>query len=121
MELTRSEWTVLPIRTWRPCQSSAVLPGSPQTEKYAPGGLTGTRGTSPWASKSSLICSDDQASSVRAATATSSPAIGEDRKSTRLNSSHVAISYAVFCLKKKKKKESNTQTEIKYTHTTRIR
>src|SRR5439155_27377818 len=30
-----------------------------------------------------------------------------DRKSTRLNSSHVAISYAVFCLKKKKRK--NTQ------------
>src|SRR5690606_41785263 len=27
---------------------------------------------------------------------------GEDRKSTRLNSSHVKISYAVFCLKKKK-------------------
>src|SRR5690625_6721369 len=30
--------------------------------------------------------------------------VGEDRKSTRLNSSHVAISYAVFCLKKKTKK-----------------
>src|SRR5215475_15209130 len=29
---------------------------------------------------------------------------GPDRKSTRLNSSHVKISYAVFCLKKKKKK-----------------
>src|SRR5690606_40704603 len=29
---------------------------------------------------------------------------GRDRKSTRLNSSHVKISYAVFCLKKKKKK-----------------
>src|SRR5256885_2628349 len=28
---------------------------------------------------------------------------GEDRKSTRLNSSHLVISYAVFCLKKKKK------------------
>src|SRR5438874_2874983 len=28
----------------------------------------------------------------------------EDRKSTRLNSSHVEISYAVFCLKKKKKR-----------------
>src|SRR3712207_8631186 len=28
---------------------------------------------------------------------------GEDRKSTRLNSSHANISYAVFCLKKKKK------------------
>src|SRR5437868_13026028 len=30
-----------------------------------------------------------------------------DRKSTRLNSSHVSISYAVFCLKKKKKKIKN--------------
>src|SRR3989442_5361096 len=30
-------------------------------------------------------------------------ASGRDRKSTRLNSSHVRISYAVFCLKKKKK------------------
>src|SRR3989442_4881816 len=31
------------------------------------------------------------------------PVQGVDRKSTRLNSSHVRISYAVFCLKKKKK------------------
>src|SRR5947199_9501532 len=31
-------------------------------------------------------------------------AAGADRKSTRLNSSHLGISYAVFCLKKKKKK-----------------
>src|SRR2546427_3826240 len=30
-----------------------------------------------------------------------------DRKSTRLNSSHSQISYAVFCLKKKKKKKKN--------------
>src|SRR5205814_3927834 len=30
------------------------------------------------------------------------PSISEDRKSTRLNSSHLGISYAVFCLKKKK-------------------
>src|SRR5690349_1544447 len=32
-----------------------------------------------------------------------------DRKSTRLNSSHVEISYAVFCLKKKKKKKKTTK------------
>src|SRR2546426_1817485 len=31
-------------------------------------------------------------------------AVSADRKSTRLNSSHLVISYAVFCLKKKKKK-----------------
>src|SRR5438132_10285394 len=34
-----------------------------------------------------------------------------DRKSTRLNSSHTVISYAVFCLKKKKKKEPKTRTK----------
>src|SRR5256885_7594241 len=33
----------------------------------------------------------------------SGPRAGADRKSTRLNSSHLVISYAVFCLKKKKK------------------
>src|SRR5262245_55804689 len=36
-----------------------------------------------------------------------------DRKSTRLNSSHLGISYAVFCLKKKKKTQTNTQRQIK--------
>src|SRR2546426_4471154 len=34
-----------------------------------------------------------------------------DRKSTRLNSSHLVISYAVFCLKKKKKKKTSTLTQ----------
>src|SRR5262245_62547617 len=34
-----------------------------------------------------------------------------DRKSTRLNSSHLGISYAVFCLKKKKKKREDTSQE----------
>src|SRR5436853_2601757 len=33
-----------------------------------------------------------------------------DRKSTRLNSSHLGISYAVFCLKKKKKNKDENQT-----------
>src|SRR5207253_7735821 len=60
--------------------------------------------------------SDPQAlAGVAAAVAVCVPLVGighegtivqerRDRKSTRLNSSHVAISYAVFCLKKKKKK-----------------
>src|SRR5690242_21179367 len=34
-----------------------------------------------------------------------------DRKSTRLNSSHMSISYAVFCLKKKKKKKTKKQQQ----------
>src|SRR5690242_21599309 len=47
-----------------------------------------------------------------------------DRKSTRLNSSHMSISYAVFCLKKKKKQQkdghnnhhTNTRINVKHTH-----
>src|SRR5436190_12715695 len=36
---------------------------------------------------------------------------GADRKSTRLNSSHTVISYAVFCLKKKKTKERSRSSQ----------
>src|SRR3712207_7250675 len=39
-------------------------------------------------------------------------AVATDRKSTRLNSSHANISYAVFCLKKKKKKHN----EVNHSH-----
>src|SRR2546426_5551863 len=35
-----------------------------------------------------------------------------DRKSTRLNSSHLVISYAVFCLKKKKKKKNMAEAPL---------
>src|SRR5256885_8131401 len=45
----------------------------------------------------------------------------EDRKSTRLNSSHLVISYAVFCLKKKKNKHTTATPGRKYnTHRQRI-
>src|SRR2546430_11840915 len=40
----------------------------------------------------------------------------EDRKSTRLNSSHSQISYAVFCLKKKKKKKHQPHYNTVSTH-----
>src|SRR5690625_5692119 len=43
------------------------------------------------------------------------PPRSPDRKSTRLNSSHVAISYAVFCLKKKKKKGKIIKRDIEST------
>src|SRR5438477_5583530 len=38
----------------------------------------------------------------------------EDRKSTRLNSSHMSISYAVFCLKKKKKNDEGLKNTTIY-------
>src|SRR5438034_2832811 len=48
-----------------------------------------------------------------------SPVGKEDRKSTRLNSSHTVISYAVFCLKKKK--ENNIKTNQKRSTNNSIR
>src|SRR2546422_3055434 len=44
------------------------------------------------------------------------PSFERDRKSTRLNSSHGYISYAVFCLKKKKKYEEPFVTPRSFTH-----
>src|SRR5690349_22452870 len=44
--------------------------------------------------------------------ATTAVIVWLDRKSTRLNSSHVEISYAVFCLKKKKKKKNSNCRRI---------
>src|SRR5438309_5316462 len=40
------------------------------------------------------------------------PQLAVDRKSTRLNSSHSSISYAVFCLKKKKKKKTHINKSL---------
>src|SRR6266496_4065631 len=44
---------------------------------------------------------------------TNRPPLSSDRKSTRLNSSHVEISYAVFCLKKKKHELQNKTVELR--------
>src|SRR5256885_12137044 len=59
--------------------------------------------TTLFRSKPSIVTSNDLC--IRTA-ATPVPT-DTDRKSTRLNSSHLVISYAVFCLKKKKKKQHN--------------
>src|SRR5437868_10016303 len=73
-----------------------------------------TRSKRDW---SSDVCSSDLVSFAASTRSRSTPpssskrsdrptcGSGPDRKSTRLNSSHVSISYAVFCLKKKKKKK----------------
>src|SRR5260221_7866189 len=56
------------------------------------------------------VINHEVAMSQLTATLGSGPAI--DRKSTRLNSSHTVISYAVFCLKKKKKKTLQNKRKI---------
>src|SRR2546427_6901818 len=63
-----------------------------------------------------MICSasDFNSSGLSGAVSSesSSPFTRIDRKSTRLNSSHSQISYAVFCLKKKKKREKSSHNQI---------
>src|SRR5947207_4669764 len=66
------------------------------------------------------ICQDDDIGGIAAPLADDSGgpagAAGDladrDRKSTRLNSSHTVISYAVFCLKKKKKKKITSSLKL---------
>src|SRR2546426_2541833 len=51
----------------------------------------------------------------------SSPSATADRKSTRLNSSHLVISYAVFCLKKKKENKNQEEGTRKRSSRARVR
>src|SRR3989442_10486347 len=53
-----------------------------------------------------LLLVDGFTTKTVGASGTPGSQVSADRKSTRLNSSHVRISYAVFCLKKKKKMQS---------------
>src|SRR3712207_7196635 len=61
-------------------------------------------GMNPGRLRQRAATSDGAAAPARRARGRRSPALNQqqDRKSTRLNSSHANISYAVFCLKKKK-------------------
>src|SRR5437899_7838931 len=59
--------------------------------------------------KSSQFVAETKVSTMGVARGTHPPGV-EDRKSTRLNSSHLGISYAVFCLKKKKKTKIQIQS-----------
>src|SRR5216684_4929689 len=56
-----------------------------------------------------LVARPTSSSEVTGKRAARLPVTSEDRKSTRLNSSHGYISYAVFCLKKKKNQSGNAQ------------
>src|SRR5258705_3056917 len=60
--------------------------------------IFGSRRSVPWRSKTTRLSSRSPTTFAKCGSRTSEL----DRKSTRLNSSHLGISYAVFCLKKKK-------------------
>src|SRR2546426_4981115 len=63
-------------------------------------------------SGSPLLNANGEVIAIHRAGLPQAPGIAIDRKSTRLNSSHLVISYAVFCLKKKKKKRTTQHAEL---------
>src|SRR5688572_31737687 len=62
-----------------------------------------------WTRAATSLCPKNWMASDSGRACTRTERSNEDRKSTRLNSSHSQISYAVFCLKKKKK---NNKTKV---------
>src|SRR5256885_4790038 len=62
----------------------------------------------PRASNAGIAACDTKNVVLMLTASSRSSCSGLDRKSTRLNSSHLVISYAVFCLKKKKNKNTST-------------
>src|SRR5207302_8643438 len=90
--------TLFPYTTlFRSGQKSPMRKATAQTRRPSHFSLTVSR---PGSFLAIFLASRSCRNSVRLATESVSP--WSDRKSTRLNSSHVKISYAVFCLKKKK-------------------
>src|SRR5256885_10374438 len=76
-----------------------------------------TRRSSDLCKLSRFLCSaKSRALAPFASARSSSKRAIEDRKSTRLNSSHLVISYAVFCLKKKKVYIPHTHCHVSHTH-----
>src|SRR5207248_7896347 len=109
-ERARGRLRDLPRARLRPCHWTA--PRSPRLPLLRSPTATGCcRGGS---SPGSIRAAPPRPRPGRGCAACCKPASApSDRKSTRLNSSHRTISYAVFCLKKKKKKNKTKKLEIK--------
>src|SRR5437868_11334675 len=79
--------------------------GAPVALAPTPSGSVSPGGKSNFNAKVWVSWQDGAADCEASARAMRDNSAEEDRKSTRLNSSHVSISYAVFCLKKKKREK----------------
>src|SRR5438105_8338097 len=93
----------------RPPPRSTLFPYTTLFRSRSGTGSGRTTGGSSWSEKRPRAegCRKRRAAGVASTTS------NQDRKSTRLNSSHEWISYAVFCLKKKKKKQEKKYSSNK--------
>src|SRR5690242_20824716 len=86
--------TLFPTRRSSDLAGRVLVPGLPRAGDRR----VGVRGAAPEGRVRPLV---RRRARLVAPSAGGAPAVRLDRKSTRLNSSHMSISYAVFCLKKK--------------------
>src|SRR5256885_12973620 len=80
-----------------------------------------TKGVEAWIEATAPDCICVQEIKAQAADMTGRFELLADRKSTRLNSSHLVISYAVFCLKKKKIQNSHSHNRPNCIDSRRVR
>src|SRR5207253_2133496 len=85
-------------------RAARAMESAPDDRPFTPLPATGRRDRAPECDTAADF-GDRDSSGTRPRRLRPGECRSKDRKSTRLNSSHVAISYAVFCLKKKKKKK----------------
>src|SRR5438445_5635393 len=108
--LTEASWPTLVGGTYRPSSLNPGISTYPSLKTYMLGGRSSPsrylRATSLLISTSTRRSRCQHSRVLSLHLGRDSPKAPEDRKSTRLNSSHANISYAVFCLKKKKKKNT---------------
>src|SRR5207249_12012896 len=81
---------------------------SARTATTTPSSSSAARRRATWITAPEETPANTPSCSTSAWRPATASALETDRKSTRLNSSHVSISYAVFCLKKKKKQHKHT-------------
>src|SRR2546426_2212485 len=97
---------------WRPCQKAMITP-RPDSQN--------ARTRSAWSVRSRKVAPSARISAYPkgGSIVSFSQSHISDRKSTRLNSSHLVISYAVFCLKKKKRTHKTNYGDNIRQHTNR--
>src|SRR5699024_11305259 len=99
-----ASYVAIPLALQDPLPSFSPSSPFPYTTLFRSGRAGGTAhaGRTPCAGGPSRARPGARATRARAGASRRAGGAAGDRKSTRLNSSHVSISYAVFCLKKKK-------------------
>src|SRR6266540_4213410 len=116
--IERASWALVKQSTMRCCSTWNLPIGSAHSATMA---WSTASSTTPKASSTLPSTASAPTETLSKVSSEARSASWVDRKSTRLNSSHITISYAVFCLKKKKKTTIKTKIQKKKKNNTQKR